>query len=65
MANKIKHPSTPHLPWSQEVAGDDKFIDSLTPFLGRFGLVKKWMGSPPRAITLALCMLEVLTVLTT
>ena len=35
MANKIKHPSTPHLPWSQEVAGDDKFIDSLTPFLGR------------------------------
>ena len=35
METRIKHPSTPHLPWSQEVAGDDKKITTLAPFAGR------------------------------
>lgn len=35
METRIKHPSTPHLPWSQEVAGDDKRITILAPFAGR------------------------------
>lgn len=35
METRIKHPSTPHLPWSKEVAGDDKKITTLAPFAGR------------------------------
>ena len=35
METRIKHPSTPHLPRSQEVAGDDKKITTLAPFAGR------------------------------
>lgn len=38
--NPVKYPSTLHLPWSQEVAKDDKFIPTLAPFKGR----EVWVG---------------------
>jgi hypothetical protein len=32
---KHKHPRTYHLPWTEELHGDDKILKSLEPFLDK------------------------------